>query len=147
MLHPTGWIVAGDQSRVPLKKVSVKANITGYLVGIQSTLQYSNDSEEPLEVLFKFPVEESFAVVGLEAVVGGRKIKAQIREKEEAKQAYDDAKARGFTAALAEERLVISLAFHWEIFHRSQKLKFTSNLLENCQLTLKVQFDLLFSLS
>ena len=104
MLHPTGLIVAGDQSLVPLKKVSMKANMTGYLVGLQSTLQYSNDSEEPLEVLFKFPVEESFAVVGLEAVVGGRKIKAQIREKEEAKQAYDDAKARGFTAALAEEK-------------------------------------------
>ena len=104
MLHPTGLIVAGDQSLVPLKKVSMKANMTGYLVGLQSTLQYSNDSEEPLEVLFKFLVEESFAVVGLEAVVGGRKIKAQIREKEEAKQAYDDAKARGFTAALAEEK-------------------------------------------
>ena len=78
--------------------------MTGYLVGIQSTLQYSNDSDKPLEVLFKFPVEESFAVVGLEAVVGGKKIKAQIREKEEAKHAYDDAKAKGFTAALAEEK-------------------------------------------
>lgn len=32
------------------------------------------------------------------------KIKAQIREKGEAKQAYDDAKARGLTAALAEEK-------------------------------------------
>ena len=78
--------------------------MTGYLLGIQSTLKYSNDSEEPLEVLFKFPVEDLFAVVGLEAVVGGRKIKAQIREKEEAKQVYDDAKTRGFTAALAEEK-------------------------------------------
>lgn len=99
-----GLIVADDQNLVPLKKVSVEANMTGYLIGLQSTLEYSNDGEEPLEVLFKFPVEESFAVVGLEAVIGGRKIKAQIREKEEAKHAYDDAKARGFTTALAEEK-------------------------------------------
>jgi len=99
-----GLIVADDQNLVPLKKVSVEANMTGYLIGLQSTLEYSNDGEEPLEVLFKFPVEESFAVVGLEAVIGGRKIKAQIREKEEAKRAYDDAKARGFTTALAEEK-------------------------------------------
>ena len=104
VFHPAGLIVAGDQSLVPLKKVSVKANMTGYLVGLQSTLQYSNDSDEPLEVIFKFPVEESFAVVGLEAVVGGKKIKAEIREREEAKQAYDEAKVRGFTAALAEEK-------------------------------------------
>ena len=97
-------IVADDQNLVPLKKVSVEANMTGYLIGLQSTLEYRNDGEEPLEVLFKFPVEESFAVVGLEAIIGGRKIKAQIREKEEAKHAYDDAKARGFTTALAEEK-------------------------------------------
>ena len=109
----------------------MKANMTGYLVGLQSTLQYSNDSEEPLEVLFKFPVEESFAVVGLEAVVGERKIKAQIREKEEAKYVYDDAKTKRV----------------YSIFHRSQKLKFTSNLLGNCQLMLKVQFDSLSPLS
>jgi len=99
-----GLIVTDDQNLVPLKKVSVEANMTGYLVGLQLTFEYSNDGEEPLEVLFKFPVEESFAVVGLEAVIGGRKIKAQIREKEEAKHAYDDAKARGFTTALAEEK-------------------------------------------
>ena len=49
-------------------------------------------------------MDESFAVVGLEAVIAGRKIKAQIREKEEAHRMYDDALASGFSAALAEER-------------------------------------------
>ena len=98
-----GLLVAGKNAQVPLREVSVDARISGYLVGIDSVLSYSNQEEEPLEVTFKFPVEASFAVVGLEAVLGGRKIKASIREKEEARQLYSDAIASGFSAAFAEE--------------------------------------------
>ena len=43
------------------------------------------------------------AVVGLEAVIDGRRIRAQLKEKEEAKATYDDAIASGMTAALGEE--------------------------------------------
>lgn len=42
--------------------------------------------------------------MGLEAVIAGRRIKAQLKEKEEAKQDYDDAIASGFTATFAEEK-------------------------------------------
>jgi len=54
--------------------------------------------------VFRFPIEESFAIVALEAIIAGRRIKADLREKEEARQAYDDALASGFTAALGEEK-------------------------------------------
>eukprot|EP00731_Ephydatia_muelleri_P029216 Em0020g860a len=84
--------------------VSVKAHINGFLVGLDSTLKYSNAEADPIEVVFRFPLEESFAVVGLEAVIDGRKVKAVIREKEEARQMYDDAIASGHSAALAEEK-------------------------------------------
>ena len=99
-----GLLIAGKNTKVPLKEVTVKAQLRGYLVGLNSTLKYSNDDSNPIEVLFRFPIEESFAVVGLEAEIGGRRIKAEVREKEEAKQMYDDALASGFTAALAEEK-------------------------------------------
>lgn len=89
---------------VPLKSCSVKASVNGYLVGLNSTLTYFNNDSSPLEVMFRFPVDQSFAVVGLEAVISGKRIKAQIKEKEEAKQIYDDAIGSGFTAALAEEK-------------------------------------------
>ena len=96
--------MAGKLTQVPLKDVSVTARASGYLLGLDSTLKYTNESADPLEVVFRFPIEESFAVVGLEAVIAGRRIKAEIREKEEARQMYDDALASGFTAALAEEK-------------------------------------------
>ena len=98
-----GLLITGKNTQIPLKEVKVKAQLRGYLVGLCSTLTYSNDGANPIEVLFRFPIEESFAVVGLEAEIGGRRIKAEVREKEEAKQMYDDAMASGFTAALAEE--------------------------------------------
>jgi len=43
--------------------------------------------------------------VGLEAIIAGRRIKADLREKEEARQAYyNDALSCGFTAVLGEEK-------------------------------------------
>ena len=89
---------------MPLKEVAVKAQLRGYLVGLNSTLKYANDGSNPIEVVFRFPIEESFAVVGLEAEISDRKIKAEVKEKEEAKQMYDDAMASGFSAAFAEEK-------------------------------------------
>lgn len=101
---PMGLLVVGKKTNVPLKNVSVNAYQNGFLVGLKSTLQYINETADPLEVLFRFPVDESFAVVGLEAIIGERRIKAVVKEKEEAKRTYDDAIASGFTAALGEEK-------------------------------------------
>ena len=98
-----GLIVKGKEQELPLRCVTVNGQLKGYTVGLDSTLQYSNDSTDPLEVLFRFPVDESIAVVGLEAVIDGRRIRAQLKEKEEAKATYDDAIASGMTAALGEE--------------------------------------------
>ena len=99
-----GLQVAGKNLPVPLKSCSVSASVNGYVVGLDSTLKYVNEDSSPLEVLFRFPVDQSYAVVGLEAVIAGKKIRAQLKEKEEAKQEYDDAIASGLTAAFAEEK-------------------------------------------
>ncbi|CAI8029551.1 von Willebrand factor A domain-containing protein 5A [Geodia barretti] len=99
-----GLLVAKGKAPLPLKSVSVDAQVRGFVMGLRSTLTYSNDSPDPVEVLFRFPVEKSHAVVGLTAVIDGRKIAAQVREKEEARAQYDDAIASGLSAALAEEK-------------------------------------------
>ena len=102
--QPWGLLVAGKRAPLPLKAVFVQAHVKGYVLGLVSTLKYSNDSSDPVEVLFRFPIEQSQAVVGLTAVIDGRKIKAQVREKGEARAAYDDAIASGQSAALGEEK-------------------------------------------
>ena len=99
-----GLLVKGNQTALPLKDVSVEAGVRGYVLGLKSTLKYANVSDDPVEVMFRFPLEQSHAVVGLTAIIDGRRIKAQVKEKEEARADYDDALASGQSAALAEEK-------------------------------------------
>ena len=85
--HRYGLLVKGkEEVVVPLKNVSVTAQLKGSLVGLLSKFSYKNETADPLEVLFRFPVDESWAVVGLEAVIDGRRILAEVKEKEEAKE-------------------------------------------------------------
>ena len=99
-----GLLVKNQTESLPLKNVSVSSIVQGYLLGIQSVLKYENTSSDPVEVLFRTPVDDSHAVVGLEAVIDGRRIHAEIKGKEEARAEYDDAIASGRTAAIGEEK-------------------------------------------
>ena len=103
-LEMEGLVSADKKTVLPLKDISVQVKVKGYLVGVSSTLNYSNDTSNPLEVTFRFPLEESFAVVGLEAIIDGRKVKATVQEKKKARDMYDDAITSGLSAAYAEEK-------------------------------------------
>ena len=106
-----GLLIQNQTASLPLKNVSVKAFVQGYILGLQSVLKYENSGPEPVEVLFRTPVEESHAVVGLEAVIDGRRFRAKIEDKEEAWLDYDDAVASGLTASFVEKKGdIISLA-------------------------------------
>ena len=99
-----GLVTVREKAALPLKDISVQVNVKGYLVGISSNLCYSNDTSNPVEVAFRFPLEESFAVVGLDAVIDGRKIKGEVLEKQKARDMYDSAIASGMSAAYGEEK-------------------------------------------
>jgi hypothetical protein len=88
---------------LPLRAVSVEAEIRGYVLGLQSTLTYQNAGADPVEVQFRFPLEQSHAVVGLTALIDGHKIRAEVRKEEDARTQYDDAIASGQTTAFAQE--------------------------------------------
>ena len=99
-----GLLVKDQTASLPLKDVSVSALVQGYLLGVQSVLKYENSGPDPVEVLFRTPVDESHAVVGLEAVIDGRRIRAEIKAKEEARWSTTiDAVASGRTAAFGEK--------------------------------------------
>jgi hypothetical protein len=99
-----GLIAQDKQISVPLQSVSVNGVIKGYVVGLDMTFNYKNSSGDPLEVMFRFPVDDGMAVVGLQAKIDNRTIRGVVLEKEEARATYDDAIASGFTAALGEEK-------------------------------------------
>jgi hypothetical protein len=65
--------------------------------------KYVNRESNPIETIYKFPIEEEAAVVNFEAIIDGRTIKTQIKKKEEARQTYDQAMSEHRTAVLLEE--------------------------------------------
>ena len=73
-----GLIVQGKKESVPLDSIGISGRIKGYVVCLETTLTYRNDSHDPLEVSFRFPVDEGMAVVGLEAKIAGRTIRGVV---------------------------------------------------------------------
>ena len=75
-----GLLVPGKDVRIPLESVGISGEIKGYVACLQTTLTYRNGSDDPLEVSFRFPVDEGMAVVGLEAKIAGRTIRGVVSQ-------------------------------------------------------------------
>ncbi|MGD9642083.1 MAG: VIT domain-containing protein [Elusimicrobiales bacterium] len=95
-------VAGGGQRILPLKHTGVKAEISGFVAEVVVTQVFANDAEQPLEAVYVFPLPENAAVNDMELKVGDRTIKGQIKKREEARQEYEQAKARGYTAALLD---------------------------------------------
>ena len=81
----SGFGLFSKDTSIPLRSVSVNAAIKGYLVGIETQVIYSNEYKYPLEVQFRFPVDEGMAVVRLEATIAGKTIKGKVGRVDEIK--------------------------------------------------------------
>ena len=88
---------------MPLTKVDIKTEIRGARAVTRVELCYVNPSKEnPYECTYTFPLDKTSVLTSFEAKIDDRVIKTQVKAKEEAKAAYDDAVASGKTAVLAE---------------------------------------------
>ena len=87
---------------VPLVGTSIHATVTDWTVRVAITQQFANDEDGDIEVTYRFPVAAGSVVADFEADVGGRVLRGRSREKEVAKDAYDDAVAAGKRTALLE---------------------------------------------
>jgi Ca-activated chloride channel family protein len=92
--------VAEQLVPVPLKHTDVKASITGYIATVDVSQQYHNPYSEKIEAIYVFPLPSNAAVNEFVMTIGDRKIRGIIREREEARQIYENAKRQGFVASL-----------------------------------------------
>lgn len=97
-----GWI-ENHRIPIPLKKVSVKARVIGFVAEVCIEQKYINEESVPIEVAYSFPTEEGAAVVEFTANVDGRIIQSEAKEKMKAKKEYEDAKKANKTAVLLEQ--------------------------------------------
>ncbi|KAM4807751.1 von Willebrand factor A domain-containing protein 5A-like [Rhinophrynus dorsalis] len=98
-----GLVVAGSRSPVPLRGISVDVQVKGFVADVSATLKYKNVEEKAVEAIFVFPLDEDSAVYSFEATVDGQKIVADLQEKKQARETYDEAISKGQEAFLLEE--------------------------------------------
>ena len=85
------YIIEDRQVPVPLKKVQLDVKVVDFIAQVSVIQEYVNQESNPIEVHYSYPVEESAAIVGFEAVIDGHEIVAEVKEKEKAKEDYDQA--------------------------------------------------------
>ena len=95
--------LSGRYETVPLAHTDATLDVRGLVAAATVTQQYVNNTNEPLEAVYVFPLPHDAAVYDLEIRIGNRVIRSVIKEREEAKRTYDAAKSEGKRAALVEE--------------------------------------------
>ena len=84
---------------LPLQHTSVTARINGYISAVNVRQQFSNPFDEKIEAVYLFPLPEKAAVSEFLMIIGERKIRGILREKEEAEAIYHEARRQGYQAA------------------------------------------------
>lgn len=107
-LGKTGELqIVGPKGQVagacPLKHTSVVADVPGTCARVRVTQEFVNPTKDKIEALYVFPLPNEAAVDWMEMKVGNRTIRAEIKEREEAKKIYAQAKEQGHIAALLDQ--------------------------------------------
>ncbi len=99
----TGAMVAHfDQQELPLplEHTDVTAKIKGYISTVNVRQQFRNPYDSKIEAVYMFPLPEKSAITGFVMIIGERKIRGILREKEEAQRIYNEARSQGYRASL-----------------------------------------------
>ncbi|XP_073349292.1 von Willebrand factor A domain-containing protein 5A-like isoform X2 [Pagrus major] len=96
-------LLTANKEPVPLKSVVVELQVRDHVATVVSTLNYENKEDKPLEAVFVFPLPGDAAVCHFSATIGQTQIVAEVKEKQEAREEYDDALSSGQQAFLLEE--------------------------------------------
>ena len=88
---------------IPLKHTDVKADIVGHVAAVDVTQQFHNPYDGKIEAVYVFPLPHNAAVNEFLMTVGDRRIRGVIREREDARQVYAQAKGQGYVASLLEQ--------------------------------------------
>jgi Ca-activated chloride channel family protein len=95
--------VEDKQIPMPLKHTDVHGTVNGYIGAVEVTQQFLNPYSSKIEAVYVFPLPHNAAVNEFIMTIGDRHIRGIIREREEARQLYEQARAQGYVAALLTE--------------------------------------------
>jgi Ca-activated chloride channel homolog len=88
---------------LPLKAMDVRGRIDGLLAQVSVCQTFVNTLDQPIEATYIFPLPDRAAVTSFHMEVGGRVVEGVLKERAQARRAYDEAIAAGNRATIAEE--------------------------------------------
>ncbi len=100
-------LIATDQPGLflpaPALDTDVVIRVTGMVARARVRQRFANAASDCVEAIYIFPLPENAAVDRMRLTIGQRVIEGEIREREEAKKVYEQAKSEGRKASLLEQ--------------------------------------------
>ncbi|MDH3622189.1 MAG: VIT and VWA domain-containing protein, partial [Gammaproteobacteria bacterium] len=93
-------VVDSKEVPLPLRHTDVKAQINGYISTVNVRQEFTNPFDSKIEAVYMFPLPEKAAITEFLMIIGERKIRGILREKEEAEAIYEAARSQGYRASL-----------------------------------------------
>lgn len=94
----------GTTDSFPLKETDVAVTINGVIADTYVTQTYANEGDTPINASYVFPASTKVSVHGMKMTIGDKVVTAKIKEKEEAKVEFEEAKSEGKSASLLEQQ-------------------------------------------
>ncbi|MHC4909354.1 MAG: VIT and vWA domain-containing protein, partial [Planctomycetota bacterium] len=87
----------------PLNHTDVTVEVSGPFSRVTVNQRYTNDYDETIEAVYVFPLSHEGAVDRMTMTVGDRVVVGEVKERAEARQIYESARAAGYVASLLEQ--------------------------------------------
>ena len=100
------FVVQGDPNvdHLPLKDTRVEITVAGVIADVKVRQIYRNEGSRPINASYVFPASTRAAVYAMRMQIGNEIIVAKIKEREQAKQEFEQAKEEGKSASLLEQQ-------------------------------------------
>src|SRR5215207_1103112 len=100
------FVVRGDPSvdHLPLKDTKVEISASGVIADVRVRQIYRNEGSRPINASYVFPASTRAAVYSMRMQIGDEIIVAKIKEREQAKKDFEQAKEEGKSASLLEQQ-------------------------------------------
>ena len=98
-----GSLQTADGRPLPLESSRVQAVVHGPAASVELRQMFVNDTDETIEAVYTFPMPHQASVFRMEFHIADRVVKGVVKEKEEARRAYAEARAEGRAATLLEQ--------------------------------------------
>ena len=99
------FVVQGDPNvdQLPLKDTQVDITVAGVIADVKVRQIYRNEGSRAINASYVFPASTRAAVYAMRMQIGNEIIVAKIKEREQAKKEFDQAKEEGKSASLLEQ--------------------------------------------